>query len=731
MQRVSQNLKFKSTNTTNTPIKVNGDIFFHPVDKANSINNYFTSVSNIDSEPDLPDVPPLALCELSGIVINEQEVYDQFQILNISKPAGPDNLPPKFLKAVFQSLVKPLTILFQKSLNFGVVPGDWKLANVSPIYKGKGGSDNVANYRPISVTNCFIKILEKIIFKHLHNYLLRYNKLSDDQSGFRHRDSTINQLLVIYDVIMKNLDIGKDVRFIFCDISKAFDRVWHRGLLYKLRKYGIKGNLLTWFGSYLSDRKQRVCMNGYYSTWNSINAGVPQGSILGNLLFLLFINDIVDVVSNSMKLFADDTSLYCIVDDQNETAESLNSDLNSLSTWASDWCVNFNASKTKPMLFTRKHDVNIPPLYMNDDVNIPPLYINDDVNITPLYMNDDVNIPPLYMNDDVNIPPLYMNDDVLEDVLKHKHLGIHFCSNGTWKDHINEIYKKACSRLNILRMMKHNLDRNSLEKLYFGFIRPILEYGSVVWDNCTREQSDLIESVQYESARIVTGLRKGTSRVKLYGELGWDSLQNRRKKQKLILMFKALEGELPNYITNNIISYINIEPNYMVRNPRLFTPPQCRTKSYKDSFFPTVLDLWNKLDNDTRNIQSLSSFKIKLNKDVDKSPSFYSIGSRSLNIWHCQLRNEASSLNHHLFQSHLSDSSQCACGDAIENNFHYFYVCPLFIRHRIQLFNSLRKFQDVLNLDILLKGSPILTVEENTEIFDAVHHFIIGSRRFT
>jgi hypothetical protein len=164
----------------------------------------------------------------------------------------------------------------------------------------------------------------------------------------------------------------------------------------------------------------------------------------------------------------------------------------------------------------------------------------------------------------------------------------------------------------------------------------------------------------------------------------------------------------------------------MVRNPRFFTPPQCRTKSYKDSFFPTVLDLWNKLDNDTRNIQSLSSFNIKLNEDVDESPSFYPIGSRSLNIWHCQLRNEASSFNHHLFQSHLSDSSQCACGDAIENNFHYFYVCPFLI-----FFNSLRKFQDVLNLDILLKGSPILTVEENTEISDAVHHFITGSRRFT
>ena len=148
----------------------------------------------------------------------------------------------------------------------------------------------------------------------------------------------------------------------------------------------------------------------------------------------------------------------------------------------------------------------------------------------------------------------------------------------------------------------------------------------------------------------------------------------------------------------------------MVRNPRFFTPPQCRTKSCKESFFPTVLDLWNTLDNDTRNIQSLSSFKINLNEDVDKSPSVYSNGSRSLNI-------------HHLFQSHLSDSSQCACGDAIENNFHYFYVCPLFTRHIIQLFNSLRKFQDVLNLDILLEGSPFLTVEENTEICNAVHHW--------
>ena len=247
------------------------------------------------------------------------------------------------------------------------MPSDWKMANVIAIYKGKGGSDSACNYRPISVTNCFGKMLEKIIFKHLHNYIHQNNILTDDQSGFRHKDSTVNQLLIIYDDIMKNLDIGKNVRFIFCDVSKAFDRVWHSGFLYKLRKYGIKDKLLNWFRSYLSDRKQRVCMDGYNSTWNFINAGVPHGSILGQYLFLLFVNDIVDVVSNKIKLFADDTSLYCIADNHETAAESLNSDLDSLYSWSSDWGVTFNSTKTKSMLFTRKQDVNIPTLYLNDN----------------------------------------------------------------------------------------------------------------------------------------------------------------------------------------------------------------------------------------------------------------------------------------------------------------------------------------------------------------------------
>ncbi|CAG2237182.1 unnamed protein product [Mytilus edulis] len=191
-------------------IAVNGEILIHPVEKATAINDYFCSISRFDTEPQLPNVPPLAPYELSDIVITEQDVIEHSQILNINKPAGPDKLPPKFLKAIFQSLVTPLTFIINKSLQTGIVPSDWKLANVSAIYKCIGDQDSVSNYRPISVTYCF----RKNIFKSLHNYMHDHAILTDQQSGFRIKDSTINQLLLLYDEIVKNLDKGKDVRFI-------------------------------------------------------------------------------------------------------------------------------------------------------------------------------------------------------------------------------------------------------------------------------------------------------------------------------------------------------------------------------------------------------------------------------------------------------------------------------------------------------------------------------------
>ena len=176
------------------------------------------------------------------------------------------------------------------------------------------------------------KIFEKCIYKYLHNFIVTNKLISPHQSGFTKGDSTVNQLLYISEEFVKALDNGKEIRVVFFDISKAFDRVWHKGLVYKLEKFGIVGNLLSWIIDYLTARKQKVIINGKESTVITINAGVPQGSILGPLFFLIFINDIVLEVGCTIKLFADDTSIYVVIDNPNIAVLTLNYNLEKITS---------------------------------------------------------------------------------------------------------------------------------------------------------------------------------------------------------------------------------------------------------------------------------------------------------------------------------------------------------------------------------------------------------------
>lgn len=240
------------------------------------------------------------------------------------------------------------------------------------------------------------------------------------------------------------MDSGTEIRVVFCDISKAFDRVWHRGLLHKLSSIGCSDEILQWFSSYLSGRKQRVVINGQASAWASVQAGIPQGSILGPLLFLLYINDIVRNIGASIRLFADDTSLYIVVDFPLTAATILNTDLSTLSNWANTWLVSFHAAKTFSMIISRKTE------------------------------------PAVH-------PPLIMNNNVISETQIHKHLGLTFSSSCTWSDHIGNISEKAWVRLNLMRALKFKISRKSLEQMYISFIRPLLEYCDSVWDNSSTE----------------------------------------------------------------------------------------------------------------------------------------------------------------------------------------------------------------------------------------------------
>jgi hypothetical protein len=195
--------------------------------------------------------------------------------------------------------------------------------------------------------------MERCIFKYDHNFLLKNILITKFQSGFRPGDSTVNQLISISNDFGKAIDDGKEIRIIFCDISKAFDRVWHKGLLYKLKSIGIDDTVLKWFESYLSNRRQQVVINGETSDTKSINAGVPQGSILGPMFFLIYINDIVNNISCNTKLFADDTPLFLVVDNEYEAAEQLNKDIESIHQWSQKWLIKFNPDKTEIMTISK------------------------------------------------------------------------------------------------------------------------------------------------------------------------------------------------------------------------------------------------------------------------------------------------------------------------------------------------------------------------------------------
>ena len=278
-----------------------------------------------DSEAVLPELslPENQLCDIE---ISETDVEDVLSILNPSKASGPDLINPRLLKEAVPQLKCRLCKRFNLSLSIGVLPSDWKKANVTPVYKNNNPND-VKHYRPISLLSVISKCMERCVYKYVYNFLLPNNIITSNQSGFTFGDSAINQLVNISNDFGRALDSGEEIRVVFCDISKAFDRVWHKGLLFKLKQYAISGNLLVWFERYLSGRSHWVVLSGSNSEWKTINAGVPQSSLLGPLLFLLLINDIVTDIKASIKLFADDTSLYVTVDTPQSTADIINRDL--------------------------------------------------------------------------------------------------------------------------------------------------------------------------------------------------------------------------------------------------------------------------------------------------------------------------------------------------------------------------------------------------------------------
>ena len=323
-------------------------------EKAEILNEYFINQSKLnDANKSPPELAEPTYERLNRVNITSIDVRDILKSLNPSKASGLDLISTRLLKEGANQLCTPLSKFFNRLIISGQYPQAWKYANVTPVYK-KGDKQLPNNYQPISLLSVIGKTMERSVHKYVYNYCTQHKVFTPFQSGFVQGDSTTYQLIKLYDTFCEAVDNGKEVRVVFLDISKAFDRVWHRGLLQKLHSIGISGDLLKWFVNYLSNREQRVVINGKASSYLKIPAGVPQGSILGPLLFLIYINDIVLELNCGIGLFADDTSLFIVVENPNASAILLNSSIGTIHSWSKDWLVDFSAPKTDAMVMTRK-----------------------------------------------------------------------------------------------------------------------------------------------------------------------------------------------------------------------------------------------------------------------------------------------------------------------------------------------------------------------------------------
>ncbi len=680
-----------SKSSAQGPLMHNGKIVTDGTEKANLLNDFFVDQSLLDtSNAQLPAIDPVSQYTMPQLVTQPEDIYAILSKLDPNKATGPDGVGNRLLKEAAISIAEPLSHLFNFCLSLGHFPESWKLAHVIPIFK-KNDPLLCTNYRPISLLPCISKVFEKALFNHIFTFL-KENKLIDKrQSGFIPGDSTINQLIAICNNLYKCTDIGNEMIGVFLDLTKAFDKVWHDGLLYKLQKIGVGGKIFDLLKSYLSNRKQLVTLPGCQSNVKQLHAGVPQGSVLGPLLFLIYINDIIREVECGSFLFADDTSLFQEIVKGNiiDTTAKINNNLSKISKWAKDWLVQINPSKTVVVLFSRKRSPT-------------------------------------------KLLPIYLGDQLLKSVQSHKHLGLIFSSDLTWTNHIDSLVSKANRRLGMAKRFKYKWSRKVLESCYFTFIRPILEYGCIIFDSCTQADAKKLESVQLEAARLCTGAKKCTSHEPLYSELGWMKLQERRYIAKLTKMYCIVNKLAPFYLYELIEEFKTLN-NRSTRasNRGDFNIPRCKTVLYKNSFLIDALTLWNNTQIDVRHKPSLASLKRALQSKFEKSPNLFNHETNRHNqVAFMQLRLGFSNLNDHLFKKGCVTDRSCSCGFEREDTRHFMLHCNQYDTQRIVLQNKLSDFNVNLTIKLLLYGSDNLSEQQNMHIFNCVYDYIEQSKRF-
>ena len=561
------------------------------IEKAELLNDFFKSVFTTEDPGPVPRMEEYDFKEvIDNIDIKKEQVEKILSELQHGKAAGPDKIPPAILAIASKELAEPLTYLFRKTLEEGKLPQEWKKACVTPIYKRKGSKTSPNNYRPVSLTCVVGKVMEKIVRQVVMDHLTENKIITKEQHGFIQGRSCTTQLLEALDEWTEAVDDGGSVDIIYTDFQKAFDSVPHRRLAEKIHACGIRGTPHRWIRNFLENRKQTVVVGGTTSQEGNVTSGIPQGSVLGPILFLIFINDLPQNIKSKLKIFADDTKLYARVDEEDENgtkigAENLQEDIDELTKWADTWQLNFHPDKCCLL----KLGPDVGTSYDMESVN-------KDGNKTRKKLNE---------------------------VQDQKDLGVTVDRDLSFKKQVTEATLSANRVVGVIRRSFDYLTPATFKQLFTSMVRPILEYGHCVWKPNENSQKGLckeLENVQRRATKML-GTLKNLPYPERLRRLELPSLEHRRHRGDMIETYKYLHG------------FYNVQgPSFQLAKdtPRdtrgttlKVTKPRYNQNTRGNYFRNRVVNGWNDLPENIVSAPSLNSFKNRLDRHWASLPTRY------------------------------------------------------------------------------------------------------------
>jgi len=563
------NKKLTSRSTVGTLSTPSGETAVNDIDKAELLNNYFSSVCTQDDGKAPMLAPRLSGDGLGSVVFDAAKLYAAVRRTKTKHPSssGPDGYPVILMRSTISALAQPLTQMFSSFQSVGKLPTSWKSATVTPIYK-KGPSSDPANYRPVSQTSIFSKLMERVVVADLTAYMLKNKLITKQQHGFISRRSTTTNLLESLSDWTLAINNRLTQTVIYVDFTKAFDTVSHPKLIAKLKAYGIHSELLLLVTDFLTGRVQRTRVGHSLSTSAFLDSGVVQGSCLGPLLFLIFINDLAEIFDPDIipKLYADDLKLYTTIESNTDNI-LLQQNVDRLADWANTWQLGISIRKCQTLHLNTRQQSGTPAIF-------------------------------------------HIGSATLENAANIRDLGVQVDPDLKFSVHIGQVVRKALTRSNLILRCFISRDIPTLVKAFIVYVRPLLEYCSPVWSPHLIKDIASLESVQRKFTKRLSGMRrvKYADRLKV---VGLERLDIRRIRLDLVMCYKILFG----MTCLDPAQFFTITPCQSTRGHAFKLFVQGATIDARKFFFSNrIVRAWNELPNNAANFESLAKFKISLNK---------------------------------------------------------------------------------------------------------------------